>query len=167
MGDCQTLIDALFDVEWFFISYLSALTLESEGAFHRLPTTMKMQYVMLRRSRSATCNYETRTLITNRQSEVEEEVMDYLRLSIDLLIKVFTTPPILGNLSWEAYSIVKEQVTLGKTQRIQLASPVHEFYTWACVIDLGLASLPTCPCGDWKGIEFLERSLIRRLWVAD
>ena len=158
-GNCQALIDALWDLQWLLLSYLLELTSGSAEAPLQLPAAM--QYVMEEyndpdlQEALAVLEEWPEADRSRCHSPVEEEVMDYLRikkLSIDLLISILNSPTTLDGLfSDEAYSITKDQISLGCSQRIQRDGLAHEFYTWAYVIDLGLAGLALVVYGDGQG----------------
>lgn len=157
---CQALIDAMWDLEWLLLSYLSAITSGAEHATEQLPAAMKhvmdeyndpdLQHAMAGLERLQEADRA-------RLTDVEEEVMEYLRLkklSIDLLIVVLSTPSVLdGLVSLDAYSIAHEQTALGMSQRLQRVGQAHLFYTWAYVIDLGLAGLSLSVYGHGKGVS--------------
>jgi hypothetical protein len=162
-GNRQALIDALWDLQWLLLSYLLELTSGATEAASRLPAAM--EYVMeeyndrdLQHALAELANWPEADRA--RHSAIEEEVMDYLcikKLSIDLLIAVLCAPTTLeGLLSTEVYFIAKSQIQLGYSQRIQREGLAHEFYTWAYVIDLGLAGLALAAYGDGKGFRSPE-----------
>lgn len=165
----QALIDALWDLQWLLLSYLSE-TLGSTNDNASSTLNCAMEYV-LREYNDQDLQYALAELDLwppadgSQHSAVEEEVIDYLclkKLSIELLITTLLAPSTLqGLLSLESYSIAKKQFALAQSRPIPREGPAHDFYTWAFVIDLGLMGLAFCVHGDGKGIFPLQEYFLR------
>jgi hypothetical protein len=157
-GKCQGLIDALWDIQWLLLSYVSALTTGDAIAAANLPSAMehvKKEYNDPDLRMAISYLEDDAYHRSGDRNSVEGEVMGYLRikkLSIDLLICVLDSSDILeGFSSLTAYDIAREQLAIGAEARIQREGIAHEFYTWTYVIDLGLTGLALAVYGDGRG----------------
>lgn len=156
---CQALIDALWELDWILLSYLLGVLSGTAEQVSRLPAAMGY---IVEEFNDPDLQHAFRELENWSQAdrsnvtEIEEEVMNFLcfrKLSIDLMVVILCSDSVIdGLLSFEAYTIAKQQLSLGRLQKVQRDGLAHETYTWAYAIDLGLCGLAIGVYGDGEGM---------------